>query len=1135
MLIEVKNLRLFLFSILLLSSSYSSFSQEVVENLYVILLPKTEKAIDLESESYEIENKLLKGHTGFPALSSGISHTMVIRYGHFGRINPSPNKYYFNFTQSFGKDKSLHENLIAAFKAGNPDSLNSTDNKISYFNQEILLSVLYQVHDFNIRDSVKVKQRQFYKNIYLIKVLPPVGIINYEKATDPFGLKHLNKLFSEVEVYRDRENKFVITNVQIKENLKLSINDDFLEMKWESEYATPTLSIRPVSETIMKNGVEKTSAIFNGFDNSSKPYWLGETSFKNTAKNIREFAFEGDSLVISSAEISLNKKIELFDSVSVEVQMLTNYFIGENGDDTIFPLAITLQTDWATADLITQNYQFGWLFFVYILILLTILFFVFRYRHKALLLAKKSIETKMKLYSLKQFTDDYETANYKGTEVIGKIKGSYYAWEANASSVKDAFNIEIEGGLFNFGSETITVTIEDLVTPEGFSVNLKKNSNDLRQYALNQPLQLQLKKNSPETFWVEFHRNDFQNDLKDVQRISFSLRVYSKKEKYNVFVRENYFFGPELGNAWIGYDPGTTGTCLAAGLTSDKIEFYQEANSKIIASVIAIQKAQTFTYIKKREDGSPERPVYFSDFKYEIGNKAERYLGGLDYTTFQSVKKLLGFKNKFAIKINDLTFKMNGKQLTHLLISKLFKQFRDQKAAQSSLSEASRCVVALPNNFTATKTQDLLDAFRQMNQFKEIRYIYESEAVAFKYLSEYAKHNSGKSTPTNDNILVFDMGGATINVSLLNVKYESEKYIVDVLGKMGYGIGGDTIDYCLIKDIAEEIEKLTGLKQKPFETKESIKAWWKFVKEIKNKLVKNREKSTNAYITPTDLEQFINLTHPNSRYLNSVNAYTSEISERLFNKTSPLEFVAFSKNLENIILSNVRDITKEIVLNPADENSGQNHIINIDAVVFSGRSTHFPRIKKEVLGAITANQIVTPKEISFSLDDAKTAVAFGACWYGLSKGSILRSDLKTGSSFGVKYKRSGDASDIAYEELIGRNIRYDKSTHSLVNEKDFEKSLTYDNNLVSFYQVMGKNPEEILKKLNNQHKFSLVGQLTAKMKLNSIGMEVFENDKINYFIRLNDNTTRNGEGTLGDLEIKEQNAEHYTWMFDDQN
>jgi molecular chaperone DnaK (HSP70) len=1105
------------------------FSQEVVENLYVILLPKSETSSMLEAKGKIIFDLLKNGSRDLPKTTAASSQIMVFRYGLYESMNQvATETTYFSHTANIKGSELDQAKLKASF------SLKSLENsagieKISYCDSSILLGVLKQINVYRNSDMSK-RGRMFYKNIFFIKVF---SSIQKEFAGKSFNTSYLSRLFSEKSIYHN--SNISITQIkQESEPININIDDDFAETTWVKNYKIPQITVQPISKKIKNIGIEKVLISYYGFrDNQEELLYSEALNDSNNNINLkdkdRSFTFEGEKLIVSSSNIKFNVAIEDFDSIQIESDFLVNYQIDLDQNSLFLPLVINTATNWQTSKLISQPFKIGRLtIFAAIALLILLIYIIWKFKTLVRFFLH-SIKTQMKLYSQKNFTDDYETANYKSGEVIGKTKGSYYAWEEKISSVSDSYSIEIEGGFLTFGSDLVSITIEDVIAPSGFSVNLKSDYDHLKQFSPNQPLVLELKKNKPQTFHVEFHRNDFQATLNEVQKVSFILRASSKK--YNVFLRENFFFGSELGNAWVGFDPGTTGTCLAAGLLSNQIEFYKEGENSIIPSVISIKKKQS--RIATSEKVESKSPLKFGDYDYNIGSIAERYLNNPDYYTFQSIKKLLGYKNHFPININGDSFRMNGKQLTHLLIKKVFEQFKKVGSpSENAAIEAKRCVVAIPNNFTASKTQDLIDAFHNISQFKELRYIYESEAVAFKYLSEYAKHNKGTATPTNENILIYDMGGATINVSLLNVKFHSGNYIVDVLGKMGYGIGGDTIDYCFIKEISAIINSLpSSQKVNPFASRESVAIWWKFVKLIKNAFVDNYAKvRAENYISHTDLEQFIKIANNGSYVLPKEEEVTKLISQQLFSKEKNEMITHNSIYLKNIIYDNIKQIVRDILEKPDSVD-----FTKVDTIIFSGRSSHFPGVREEVKSTVDSLTKNNAKSISFSIDEAKTAVAYGACWYGLSKGSILRSDLKTGSAFGIKYKRSGDEKDIAFDEIIPRGKHYNKTTNSIANEEPFDKSLTFDNNIASFYQVMGKNANEIFKDKNNQHKYSLIGQLVAKMKLKSVGLEIFENDRIEYFIKLNDNSIRKATGTLNDMEIKEQNAEHYTWMFDDEN
>ena len=156
--------------------------------------------------------------------------------------------------------------------------------------------------------------------------------------------------------------------------------------------------------------------------------------------------------------------------------------------------------------------------------------------------------------------------------------------------------------------------------------------------------------------------------------------------------------------------------------------------------------------------------------------------------------------------------------------------------------------------------RSMIDCIANLNQFKEIRYIYEAEAVLFYYLSNFNKFNSQNTSFNSETVLIFDMGGATINTTIVTTNKtcinNRLRYDIDFLGKIGYGIGGDTIDYCITKFILSFSDEFPALKTvNIFEKKVELA---KLAFEIKKEIINNYYNDNLYLITARNLEQFIN-------------------------------------------------------------------------------------------------------------------------------------------------------------------------------------------------------------------------------------------------------------------------------------
>jgi molecular chaperone DnaK (HSP70) len=92
-----------------------------------------------------------------------------------------------------------------------------------------------------------------------------------------------------------------------------------------------------------------------------------------------------------------------------------------------------------------------------------------------------------------------------------------------------------------------------------------------------------------------------------------------------------------LKDVWVGFDPGTSGSCVAVGSSTDNIILGEDrANHKIIPSVLVFEKAENF-----HQNGAE-----ISESVYKHGTAAETLFSNKSkYIGFQSFKKLLGFQD----------------------------------------------------------------------------------------------------------------------------------------------------------------------------------------------------------------------------------------------------------------------------------------------------------------------------------------------------------------------------------------------------------------------------------------------------------------------------------------------------------
>ena len=68
-----------------------------------------------------------------------------------------------------------------------------------------------------------------------------------------------------------------------------------------------------------------------------------------------------------------------------------------------------------------------------------------------------------------------------------------------------------------------------------------------------------------------------------------------------------------------------------------------------------------------------------------------------------------------------------------------------------------------------------------------------------------------------------------------------------------------------------------------------------------------------------------------------------------------------------------------------------------------------------------------PIKITLEIEESKTAVAHGACWYGINKNAIRLNNLKTNASFGFKHTVTANVADVEFIELVQMGCEFNQT------------------------------------------------------------------------------------------------------------
>ena len=213
----------------------------------------------------------------------------------------------------------------------------------------------------------------------------------------------------------------------------------------------------------------------------------------------------------------------------------------------------------------------------------------------------------------------------------------------------------------------------------------------------------------------------------------------------------------------IGIDLGTTNSCMA---------YMENGKAEIIPNA---------------EGGSttPSVVAFKRDGERLVGSIARRQAAANPDRTIASVKREMG---------TDWTCTIDGKKYTAQEISAMILQ-RMKADAESWLNDSvTEAVITVPAYFTDAQRQATRDAGRIAGLRVE-RIINEPTAAALAY---------GIDREEPQKVMVFDLGGGTFDVSILDISQD----VIQVMATAGNNrLGGDDFDQCIVRWLVDGFRK----------------------------------------------------------------------------------------------------------------------------------------------------------------------------------------------------------------------------------------------------------------------------------------------------------------------------------------
>ena len=216
----------------------------------------------------------------------------------------------------------------------------------------------------------------------------------------------------------------------------------------------------------------------------------------------------------------------------------------------------------------------------------------------------------------------------------------------------------------------------------------------------------------------------------------------------------------------IGIDLGTTNSCVAVLEGGEPVVIANPEGSLTPPSVVAFKGGERLvgSVAKRQAITNPDNTV--SSIKREMGSDYRRTIDGKSYTP---------------------------QEISAMILQKL------KQDAEAYLGEkVTDAVITVPAYFSDSQRQATKDAGK-IAGLNVLRIINEPTAAALAY---------GMDKETNQKILIYDLGGGTFDVSILEIG----DGVFEVLATAGNNrLGGDDFDERLMNYIADEFKKSHGI------------------------------------------------------------------------------------------------------------------------------------------------------------------------------------------------------------------------------------------------------------------------------------------------------------------------------------
>ncbi|XWV26555.1 heat shock protein 70-like protein [Tupanvirus soda lake] len=424
-----------------------------------------------------------------------------------------------------------------------------------------------------------------------------------------------------------------------------------------------------------------------------------------------------------------------------------------------------------------------------------------------------------------------------------------------------------------------------------------------------------------------------ENDKKSKEKIT---PISSKQPELQTLKNESDNEGNETDNNYvIGIDLGTRFSCVSIWRNKRFEIICDQFGNRTIPSVVAFYKSAKLVGYNAlaMKEVNPANTIY--DIKRIIGRR-------MDDPVIEQIKRLISYEIiDDQSKYHNILVQLDKKDtsITHKMIyrpEEICSQilFEIKRMANNYLrKKISKAVITVPAYFNDAQRQATLDAAK-IAGLDVLKIVNEPTAAALAYGLGNRKWNK----TTGGNVIIYDLGAGTLDVSLMNISN-------GVFRTLAVGgnthLGGEDIDYLVMNHVLLEFQKQHKIKELKISKLAQVKL--KNSVEDAKKILSVAEK---AVICVDDFCNGKKLYH----------VITREMFEMICNEL----FIMCMKPISDVLESS--GLTKD----------------DIDDVILVGGSTRIPKIQKLILDFFKKTNI---KRLTCSLNPDEV-VSAGASIYG---------------------------------------------------------------------------------------------------------------------------------------------------------